>query len=295
MCCRLALCLMPALLSGAATTAFDGKAALAYTEKAVSFGERPAGSENLASCRKWIEDELKPLAGKLTVDSFTAETPDGAVPMQNLVYQFPGNSGKAIVISGHYDTKRIAGTHFVGANDGGSSTGFLLEMAHVLARQKHADDIYLVFFDGEEAVRQWSATDSLYGSRHLAAQWNAQGFFPKIRALINVDMIGDRDLDVLNDMNSSLALRKLVRGVAAKLGYAKHFRTEDSGAEDDHMPFVDGQVNAVDLLDLDYGPQASYWHTAQDTMDKLSAESFQIIGDVVLGTLQELESDTEKK
>ncbi len=268
---------------------FSGASALADTRKAVSFGERPAGSQALAKLRNWIVAEMKPLGGQLTLDQFKGETPNGPVAMTNIILKFPGTSGKAVVVTGHYDTKQIPMVNFVGANDAGSSTGFLMEFARVASKMKHADDLYIVFFDGEEAVGQWSATDSLYGSRHLATKWGADGTLHRIKALINIDMIGDKDLEILNDGNSSQDLRTLIWGVAAKLGDGQYFQQNPSGVDDDHMPFVDAGVNAVDIIDLNYGPNNAYWHTAQDTMDKLSAHSLQVVGDVMVGTVRQLE------
>ncbi|HEY7209734.1 MAG TPA: M28 family peptidase [Bryobacteraceae bacterium] len=269
---------------------FQAAAALSYTRRAVSFGERPAGSDALRHTRDWIVSELKPLGGELTLDSFTAQTPAGPVPMTNILLKFPGASGKRIVVSGHYDTKRIPMVRFVGANDAGSSTGFLIEFARVAARLKHADDILIVFFDGEEAVGQWTDTDSRYGSRHLAEKWLADGTLSRVKALINVDMIGDKALDVSNDANSSESLRAAVAKIAERLGYSKYFRTDEGAIDDDHKPFAETGVNVIDIIDLDYGPNGSWWHTADDTMDKLSAHSFQVVGDVVLALVQELET-----
>jgi Zn-dependent M28 family amino/carboxypeptidase len=214
----------------------------------------------------------------------------GPLPMVNIILKFPGTSGKAVVIAGHYDTKRIAMVHFVGANDAGSSTGFLIEFARAVSTTKHPDDIYVVFFDGEEAVRtDWTETDSRYGSRHLVAKWGADGTLARIKALINIDMIGDKELDIADDENSSQSLRTMVWQIAANLGYGKFFRHDAGGIDDDHKPFVDAGVNAIDIIDLDYGPNGSYWHTANDTMDKLSADSFQVVGDVVLQLVKDLE------
>ncbi len=266
-----------------------GAQALAYTRHAASFGERPSGSEALAHAREWILSELRPLGGQLSLDSFTGQTPAGPVPMANIILKFPGTSGKTIAITGHYDTKRIPMVHFVGANDAGSSTGFLIELARRMAPEKHADDVVVIFFDGEEAVGDWSETDSRYGSRHLAAKWLADGTLPRIKALINVDMIGDKELDLSNDANSSESLRGDIQKIAERLGYEKFFRTEASGIDDDHKPFADAGVNVIDIIDLDYGPNGSYWHTAQDTTDKLSAHSFQVVGDVVIELVKELE------
>jgi glutaminyl-peptide cyclotransferase len=271
---------------------FRGDVAFANTKKAVSYGERPSGSEAISHLREWIISELKPLKGQLSSDSFTAQTSAGPVPMVNIIYKFPGASGKAVVVTGHYDTKKISMVRFVGANDGGSSTGFLLEFARAVSVMKHRDDIYVVFLDGEEAVATWTETDSRYGSRHLAAKWLSDGTLSRIKALINVDMIGDKDLDVLNDGNSSQSLRDQVKQLAARLGYSKYFRSEQGGIDDDHIPFVNAGVNAIDLIDFSFGPNNSYWHTAQDTADKLDAHSFQVIGDIVLGLVKELDGQS---
>ncbi|MBV9767753.1 MAG: M28 family peptidase, partial [Acidobacteriaceae bacterium] len=194
---------LPAYVHAPGAATFQGTAALADTRHAVSFGERPSGSDAIAQLRNWISLELKPLGGQLALDSFTGQTPTGPVPMANIILKFPGTSGKAVVVSGHYDTKRIPMVHFVGANDAGSSTGFLMEFARVASKMPHSDDIYVVFFDGEEAVVNWTATDSCYGSRHLASKWGADGTLSRIKALINIDMIGDKDLDISDDDNSS--------------------------------------------------------------------------------------------
>jgi glutaminyl-peptide cyclotransferase len=275
----------------ASTGRFNGSAALAYTSKAVSFGQRPSGSDAIVKLRSWIAGELKPLPVEVSLGSFTGYTPAGPVPMTNIIAKFPGSTGKAIVITGHYDTKRLPMLNFVGANDGGSSTGFLLELARVVARQKHTDDIYLVWFDGEEAVRtEWTDADSRYGSRHLAEKWMSSGMLPKIKALINIDMIGDKDLDIVKDTNSSQNLTDLVWQTADELGYGKYFMKSGGPIDDDHVPFIASGVNALDVIDLDYGPQNSYWHTDKDTMDKLSARSFQIVGDVIVKVIGKLEA-----
>ena len=271
---------------------FNGSAALAYTRRAVGFGERPSGSDAIAKLREWLVSELKPLGCQLTLDSFTGETPAGPIPMTNIICKFPGNSGKALVLTGHYDTKRIPMVRFVGANDAGSSTGFLLEFAHEAVSIKHSDDIYLVFFDGEEAVGQWTDTDSRYGSKHLVGKWAEDGTLGRIRALINIDMIGDRDLDIANDENSSPSLKRMIAQIATKLGYSKYFLANGSPIDDDHKPFVDAGVNAIDIIDLDYGPNNSYWHTAKDTMDKVSAHTLQVVGNVVTNLVKELEAQS---
>ena len=186
--CRALLPLTFALTHSAFGTpvksAFQGTNALLETRKAVDLGERPSGSAAIAQLREHIVAKLKPLSGQTQIDSFQGQTPAGPITMVNVIEKFPGSSGKAIVISGHYDTKKIPMIRFVGANDGGSSTGFLLEFARVLSMTKHQDDLYVVFFDGEEAVGEWSNTDSRYGSQHLASKWLADGVLQKIRAWV---------------------------------------------------------------------------------------------------------------
>ncbi len=285
-CAVCSLCLQALAANGP----FSGAAALDFTRRATAFGERASGSDAIVHLREWIVSGLRPLGGEIKLDSFQAETPTGPVPMANIIVKFPGTSGKAVVVvTGHYDTKRIPMVHFVGANDAGSSTGFLMELARVVARIKHPDDIYIVFFDGEEAVVNWTATDSVYGSRHLAGKWAGDGTLGRIKALINIDMIGDKDLEINDDEYSSESLREMVWKIADQLGDGKYFLHNPGGIEDDHKPFIDAGVNAIDIIDLDYGPNNSYWHTAQDTMDKLNAHSFQVVGDVVVELVKQLE------
>ena len=266
---------------------FSGERAFEFTRKAVAFGARTSGSPAIVKTQAWILAELKKLHCKVAEDPFTAQTPKGPVAMKNILATFPGSTGRSIVISGHYDTKVLK--DFVGANDGGSSTGFLLELAQSLHRMPRKHTVVLVFFDGEEAVGDWTATDSLYGSRHLAAKWLADGTIRQIHAMINVDMIGDQQLDLLKNPNGSQTLTRLVWQIAAERGYEANFLNSSLAIDDDHMPFVNQGVNAIDLIDFNYGPNHSYWHTAADTMDKLSPRSFKIIGDVVVETIKRLE------
>ena len=268
---------------------FKGSVALADARRAVGFGERPSGSDNIVRLREWITSQLRPLGGQLFEDRFSAQTPAGAVEMTNLILRFPGSSGRAIAVTGHYDTKKIPMVQFLGANDGGSSTGFLIEFAHVMANTTHKDDIYVVFFDGEEAVGQWSDKDSIYGSKHLAANWASDGLLGRLKALINVDMIGDKDLDILNDSNSNAGLVKAMLDVAEKEGDAKYFHKDVQGIEDDHMPFASSGVSVLDVIDFNYGPNNAYWHTNEDTMDKLSEHSLQVVGNVVVALVKLLD------
>jgi Zn-dependent M28 family amino/carboxypeptidase len=274
-------------IHGRAAT-FSGASALEFTRHAVSFGARPSGSPAIIRLRSYIEAQARSHGWQVSEDSFTAQTPNGPVAMKNVIAHLPGHSSQAIVFTGHYDTKVMPG--FVGANDGGSSTGFLLELARVLPSEDRKADLYLVWFDGEEAVKQWTDTDSLYGSRHLAAKWAADGTNARIKAMVNIDMIGDKDLDIVRDGNSSSPVVNLVWKAAESLGYAKYFHQNEGGIEDDHIPFMNAQVRAVDIIDFNYGPGNSYWHTSQDTMDKLGAHSFEVVGAVMLEVRRELDA-----
>ena len=272
----------------AAPPEFSGSSALSFTAKAVAFGPRPAGSAANQRLREFIHAQLRLRGCQILDDAFVASTPIGRVPMNNIIARFPGSSGRAVAITGHFDTKSIPGVRFLGANDGGASTGLLLELARVISTIAHNDDIYLVWFDGEEAFGDWSPVNGVYGSRHLADRWAADGTSSRLKALINVDMIGDRDLGILSEMNSSGRLRERVWSIARDFGYGRYFLSTGGAIEDDHGPFLRKGVNALDLIDFDYGPGNSWWHTADDTLDKLSAHSLEVVGRVLIETLKRL-------
>jgi len=282
---------MVGLILGLAATAaaggVSGASALEFTRRAVAFGPRPPGSAVNIALQNYIIAELRKDGCEIIEDAFTAKTPQGMIAMKNIIAKFPGKgpAHRAIAITGHFDTKYFPGRKFVGASDGGSSTGLLLELARVLAHQPRIDDVYLAFFDGEEAFGEWSDTDSLYGSRHLAARWRQDGTLQRLKALINVDMIGDKNLNIPRETNGNAALTNLVWKTAADLGYKAFFTDQQIGEDDDHMPFVRVGVAAIDLIDIDYPP----WHNDTDTMDKLSAQSMEIVGTVVYEVIQRLE------
>jgi len=268
----------------------SGTSAFEFTKRAVDFGPRPSGSEANRALQNYILSQLKSCRCEVNEDAFTATTPRGPIAMRNIIAKFPGkgNAGsppRAIAITGHFDTKYYPGRHFVGASDGGSSTGMLLEFARVLTGEPRIDDIYLVFFDGEEAVGEWTETDSVYGSRHIADKWRRDGTLGRLKALINLDMIGDKNLNIRQEMNSTPFLRKLVWSTAAELGYQAYFPNEAIATDDDHMPFIRMGAPAIDIIDFDYPP----WHTDQDTMDKLSPKSLEIVGTVILEVVHRLE------
>ena len=259
-----------------------------FTRHAVELGPRPSGSEANRQLQAYILAQLKTCKCEVTQDSFMANGPSvasRAVPMTNILARFPGRSGRAIVITGHFDTKLFPGRKFVGASDGGSSTGLLLELARVLTGQPRVDDVYLVWFDGEEAFGEWTNSDKLWGSRHLADKWQKDGTLRRVKALINVDMIGDRDLNIQREVSGNRALNILVWNTAKELGHARNFIDQDIEIDDDHRPFIERGVPAIDLIDFDYAP----WHSDADTLDKLSAQSLEIVGTVVDEVIRRLE------
>ncbi|MBI4464550.1 MAG: M28 family peptidase [Acidobacteria bacterium] len=266
-----------------------GKPAMDEVREIVSFGPRPPGSPAHAKMEAYIEEKLVAAGWKVEPDRFTAATPMGPIPMNNIVGRRAGPNPRVLILATHYDTKLERDFSFAGANDGGSGTGLLLALAPLLARRHFNHTIWLAFLDGEEAFGEWSDTDSLYGSRHLAEKLRAECRVPQIGAFLLVDMIGDRELDIRRESNSTAWLTDLVWRTARRLGHADHFLDFTQTVSDDHIPFLQAGIPAVDLIDLNYGPGNRYHHSPQDTLDKVSVESLQIVGEVLLETLAELD------
>ena len=271
----------------AAVAGFSGERAFNDLRQLVQFGPRSAGSENLERARAYIRHQLSASGAQLLDDSFGATTPVGKIPMTNVIGVLRGEKPTVVILAGHYDTATVDGIRFVGANDGGSSAAFLLEMARVLSQRKNNFTYWVVFFDGEEALKEWSPSDSLYGSRHLAEKLSHEGTLGQIKALILVDMVGDQHLNILRESHSTAWLSDLVLRSARTLGYEKSFSGGTFPVEDDHLPFLARGVPSVDIIDLT--PFRSYHHTAQDSIDKCSPESLTVVGRVVLAMLVELE------
>jgi len=269
--------------------AVNGARAFQYTKEIVAFGPRPIGSENHKKVEDYIYSHLK---GDLVEDDyFMADTPAGKLPVRNIVAKFPGTRAGVIVIAGHYDTNYpLKEQGYVGANDGGSSAGLLLELANQLrGKKRDGYSVWLLWTDGEEAVKEWSGNDNTYGARHLAEKWEKDGTLKQIKAFLLVDMIGDADLNIERDSNSTGWLEDFVYKAAELMGYQSHFFARTIAVSDDHDPFVSRGVPSADLIDFDYGYDNVFWHTPQDTMDKLSPKSFEIVGDVVLETVRLVE------
>jgi Zn-dependent M28 family amino/carboxypeptidase len=291
---RLASVLLGLLASAPATwlaaqgpVPFDSTRAYTHVREQVALGPRPAGTPANQKTRDYIIKTLAAAGYKTVEQSFEARTPIGTVTMTNLIATLPGERTERILLTSHFDTKPIDEFRFVGANDGGSSTAALLELARVLkARPKPRFTIEFVFFDGEEAYGEWREPNHTYGSRHYVAAAQAAGTLKTIRAMILLDMIGDRALNLRRDTGSTPWLTDIVWAAARRLGYASNFLDQPFPVEDDHMHFVKAGIPAVDLIDLDYPD----WHAAGDTLDKVSARSLQIVGEVVLAALPEIEA-----
>jgi glutaminyl-peptide cyclotransferase len=276
-----------AIAAAQTPTPFDSSRAYNHVRDQVAFGPRPAGSPANDKTRAYIISTLGKSGYTAVEQPFDTTTPVGPVKMANIVATLPGERPERIAIASHFDTKPINEFRFVGANDGGSSTGALLELARVLkARPKPRFTIEFLFFDGEEAYGEWRDPNHTYGSRHYVTAARASGTLAGLKALILLDMIGDRALNLRRDTNSATWLTDIFWATAKRLGHGANFLDEPFPVEDDHIPFVKAGVPSVDLIDLDYPA----WHTAGDTLDKVSAGSLQIVGDVVLAALPEVEA-----
>jgi glutaminyl-peptide cyclotransferase len=286
-----------------AAIAFDAERAFEHVRRQVEIGPRPAGSAELARTREYIVGQLKSYGLNVTSDEFSAATPAGEKRFVNVTAEIAGESNEVIMLASHYDTKPIKEFRFVGANDGASSTGALLEIARVMAAnpQKPRFTYWLVFFDGEEAFcfdwdecRNPDGPDNTYGSRHYVAQLREKNELQRVRAVILLDMIGYKDLRFGRDAEMSTPwLVEVIWRTARGLGYGAQFvDTIEGVGGDDHEPFLRAGVEAVDIIQLNTYP---YWHTAEDTLDKISPRSLKIVGDVMLASLPRIEQRLQSK
>ena len=273
-------------LQGAGPARFDSGRAWEHLRQLVSLGPRPAGSAAIASSRTYITNQLRAAGLAVTEQAWPDTTPVGPIRMINLSAIVPGARPERLIIAGHYDTKRFRDIRFVGANDGGSSAAFLLELARVLAGTTPTFTIELLFLDGEEATVEWRGTDHTYGSRHYVAEARRSGSLASLKAFVLVDMVGDRDLRLKRDANSTPWLTDAIWSAAARIDRGAYFSSELTQIEDDHVPFVAAGVPSVDLIDLEYPA----WHTAADTLDAVSARSLQVVGDVLLAALPAIQA-----
>ena len=260
---------------------FSEQRAEADLRTIVGFGPRPAGSEALTKTRNYIVAELSKAGLKPELDEFDARTPRGFRHMVNIRAVRPGSRTTNIAVTGHYDTKLFDRFSFTGANDGGSSAAWLLEFARATAGLKLENTLEFMFFDGEEAVVEWTDDDSVYGSRHDVDRRYRDRKLNDLKALILVDMIGDKNLNIRKESQSTAWLKNLIWDTAHSMGYSREFPDEQIEVSDDHIPYLKAAIPAADLIDFDY----PCWHEACDTLDKVSAHSLKIVGDVVYSSL----------
>ena len=289
---------LPGLRTAAAQTSPRVSGASVYTVTKQYLAVAPkrwVGSPGHAKAVDFIKSHFQPelAEGNFETDSFSASTPAGLLPMQNLIVRYPGKQDGVIVIGSHYETNYpLRDLNFVGANDGAATTALLIELGTYLRTHPPAGySVWLVFFDGEEAIQSWSAADSLYGSRHLAAKWSSNGTLPKIKAFLLADMVGDKDLNIDRDANSTPWLLDLLSLAAKNTGHTTSIFKNATQVEDDHIPFVKRGVPSLDIIDLDYGPptaehpEGGFHHTELDTIDKVSPRSLQTSADLFLALI----------
>jgi glutaminyl-peptide cyclotransferase len=292
----------PAPTSPPIVAAFNGERAMDHVKKQIDFGPRPPESQQLAKTRSYITNELKSYGLTVSLDEFTATTPQGEKKMANIVAEIPGETKTLILITSHYDTKFYKDMNFVGANDPAASVGTLLEIGRVLGSRKEKPKVTyrLVFFDGEEAFCEgWSDCgdeknpDNTYGSRHYVSQLRAHNELENARALILLDMMGYKNLELGRDTTSTKWLQDIIWQTGRELGYNKVFVDREEGVGgDDHEPFLSAGVDSVDIIQLTSYP---YWHRADDTIDKVSAQSMKIVGETVLASLPKITEHVTQK
>jgi glutaminyl-peptide cyclotransferase len=264
---------------------FSADAAWAHLQALVALGPRPAGSRAIESSRDYIRKQLAASGIAVTEQVWTDATPAGPIRMVNLIATIPGRRSERLIVAGHYDTKRFAEFEFVGANDGGSSAAFLIEFARVLKSRNNELTLEILFLDGEEAVVAWEGNDNTYGSRHYVAEARRTATLNGVKALILVDMIADRDLLFKRDTNSTPWLTTLIWNAAERAGVGRYFSPIESAINDDHLPFLEAGVPAVDIIDLEYDA----WHTAADTLESISPRGLQVVADALAEALPRLE------
>jgi glutaminyl-peptide cyclotransferase len=272
------------------TGGFDGAKAYDHVAKIVAIGPRPPDSDGIHREQDYIHEQLKGFGCTFEDDDFHASTPIGTVAMKNIVVKIPGNTPDMILLLTHYDTLKKDG--FVGAEDGGSSTGLMLEMARLLCPKKQKLGVWIAFLDGEEAFVDWNTdNDNTYGARQLAARMALADQLKHVKAVILADMIAQKNIRIMREPNSTGWLADLVWSTAAKLGYQDVFVPQKTTEiSDDHLPFKERKVAVVDIIDLGDYIEAGYWHTSEDTMDKISAKNLGIVGHVILATMDDLQA-----
>jgi glutaminyl-peptide cyclotransferase len=291
---RLSLLLLLLAATGLQAQAphFNGPAAYTLTQQLLQVApKRFNGSPGHLKAEEFIKQHFAPEAAKghVETDTFTTSTPAGLQTMRNYIVRYPGKKDGVIVLASHYETNYpLRDINFYGANDGAATSALLIEIGAILrAHPPEGYSVWLVFDDGEEAVKEWSNSDSLYGTRHLAAKWATDGTLAKIKAFLVADMCADKDLNIDHDANSTPWLLDMLKVAAKNTGHSNSIFKNETQVNDDHLPFAQRGVPVLDIIDIDYGPHTAsapdgFHHTEQDTLDKISAHSLQVSGDLFL-------------
>ncbi len=270
----------------------SGERALAEVRALVGLGLRDSGTPGAERAANHLLERFREMGVEAEIQEFREASPKGEIAFRNVIGRIPGESERIVLFGSHYDTKAGMPEGFEGANDSGSSTGLLLEMARVLAQTApHAMEIWFVHFDGEECMKEYGPNDGLHGSKHLARTMEEDGSLGRIAAMILLDMVGDRDLTITIPRNSTPWLISLAFETARAEGVRRYFQLYSGHILDDHVPFLERGVPAVNLIDFHYGSapgRNDYWHAVEDTMDKLSAESLEIVGRVAVRMAEEI-------
>jgi glutaminyl-peptide cyclotransferase len=282
--------------AGTSATGFNGQQAYEYVAKQVAFGPRPPDTDAIHKTQDYIISTLRGFGCSVDVDDFHAQTPVGRLAMKNIIVKIKGASPNIVILATHYDTDTLDPqdrkiTNFVGADDGGSSTGLMMEMAHVLCGKPQADTIWIAILDGEEALVHWDLKkDSVFGSRELAASMAVSGELTHVKAFVLADLVGGKNFHARRNSQTSPWLEEIVWNTAARMGHQDMFINDHmDGIEDDHSPWIERGIPTLDIIDLATDSDVSYWHTPQDTMDKISPHTLQVVGDVILASLPEIE------
>ncbi len=272
--------------TAAQTGRVDAEQVMRHVEQIVSYGPHPPGSEAQKEVGSYIAGQLQSHGLEVQTHTFYPVTPLGRREMTNIWGVVEGKEDSIIILASHYDSKYFEDFSFLGANDGGSSSGLLLELARILKQDNPTDySLWFVFFDGEEAFVDWTSADSIYGSREFVRMLKGRNQLGKISALILLDMVGEKDLVLRKEINSMPWMNQIIWDQGGEMGYGDIFQSRgNTGAQDDHLPFAREGIPVVDIIDLDY----AYWHKKEDTLDKLSPDNLRIVGDVVLASLPEI-------
>jgi len=283
--------LLSCLNTSADLTLINGQNVMQHIKNIVSYGPHPAGSDAQKKVAQYLVQQMTSIGLKVHTHSFRPITPQGRLEMKNIWGVIKGDQDSVIILASHYDSKYFENFSFIGANDSGSSSGLLLELARILSETNPTNhSLWIVFFDGEESFHEWTRIDSLYGSREFVKMLKRNGNLEKISSLILLDMVGDKNLQLFQDLNSSKWLNRIIWNKASQMGHGKIFAKRGNVvAEDDHLPFAREGVPVVDIINLNY----KYWHRKEDTLDKLSTYNLTAVGNVILSSLAEISQSLE--